>query len=121
MSDVLDGFTWDEALDEELESSKKLSQEISDAENVRTPSFGSPDSPGSGSAVHDADSLHGDLPAPNGSTWWAAVLGAAAQDVESLAEAALLAPKPDRLCVVSACSSCCAESFVLKASSPVSS
>ena len=109
--------SWQQALEDELGSMHKLSQEISDAEVCRTPStYAGGDSPPAARRVardsnKPSSSNDGDWTAPVPPTWWAHVLSQAAQDQGRVA-----LPLPSKgLQVVSGCSGCCAEGFVMKA------
>ena len=111
---------WAEALDDELCSVQKMSQEISDAEICRTPSTdGEGDSgqatvykaPGPGSIVVPSES---DVQTPpQSTTWWAVVLRQAAKNMCPLSCFEPLPPHD--LQTVSGCTGSCAEGFAFKA------
>ena len=113
MSDIAEPeqSEWAHALDDELESVNKLSQEISDADVLRTPSTASKEKGGCASQT-TGSSEEGRQPHPT--TWWAHVLTKAAQD----AGHDNIPAKPCQLRLVSGCTGCSAESFALKARGP---
>ena len=93
--------TWALALEQELDGQRELSDAINDCEIVRTPSETSSCSP--------------DSVASRGvSTWWAAVLQAAARAQPGWEDWAN--SQMEAVHVVSACAGSCAEAWVLKAS-----
>ena len=91
---------WDEACAEELQLSQESSAAITDAENQRTQST-------SGGVCSDDDEPNVARP----SRWWAGVLKAAARGM-GYSDTVL---PPRELVVVSGCSGCGAEAFVMKA------
>ena len=119
-SDTAD-LPWAAALDDELCSLQKLSQEISDAEICRTPSTDGEGEGDSGRAtVYNAPPKSIVVPSqsdvqapPPSTTWWAVVLRQAAKKV---CPASCFEHLPSlNLQTVSGCTGCCAEGFALKA------
>ena len=93
---------WDDVLGEELRASYQLGEDILACEAERTPS------------TCDHVTACGELPGVKPATWWAVLLKAAGTDL-GYESAGVSTSQSPRLQVVSGCTGCSAESFVLKA------
>ena len=100
------GSEWDDVLGQELEETRGFEHEVESCEANRTPSS-------CGVGADPSEELRPQKPA----VWWAVILKAAGTDLGLEGDDGISTSQSPKIHIVSGCTGCGAEAFVLKAGS----